>query len=64
MSMEKTGRDPVEMGVVVVILGCAGKARDRERSEPSLGVPVVDPARVAVGMALPALGFDCRTMSQ
>ena len=38
-----------------LVLGCAGMARYRERLEDSLGIPVVDPALAAAGMAMSLL---------
>ena len=35
----------------VLVLGCAGMARYRERLEDAIGIPVVDPALAAAGMA-------------
>jgi len=40
-----------EHGAQSVIMGCAGMARYRTRLEDHLGVPVIDPTQVAVGMA-------------
>ena len=39
----------------VLVLGCAGMARYRERLEDALGIPVVDPVQAAVGMAISVL---------
>lgn len=44
-----------EDGAGVVILGCAGMARYRARLEAELAVPVIDPTRAAVGLALATL---------
>ena len=44
-----------EDGADVLVLGCAGMARYRERLENSLGVPVVDPVQAAVGIAISVL---------
>ena len=44
-----------EHGATAVILGCAGMARYRNRLEDLLGVPVIDPTQVAVGMAMSQL---------
>lgn len=41
-----------ERGADVVVLGCAGMARYRERLEDKLSLPVVDPTQAAVGMAI------------
>lgn len=42
-------------GAGAVILGCAGMARYGGRLEAELGVPVIDPTRAAVGLALTTL---------
>jgi len=39
-------------GADVVVMGCAGMARHRRPLEQALGVPVVDPTRAAVAMAI------------
>ena len=44
-----------EDGADVLVLGCAGMARYRERLEDKLGIPVVDPVQAAVGMAISVL---------
>ena len=44
-----------EDGADVLVLGCAGMARYRERLEDALGIPVVDPVQSAVGMAISVL---------
>ena len=44
-----------EDGAEVLVLGCAGMARYRERLEDTLRIPVVDPVLAAVGMAIPVL---------
>ncbi|MDB5803295.1 MAG: Asp/Glu racemase [Betaproteobacteria bacterium] len=41
-----------EHGANVIIMGCAGMARYRERLEDALKVPVIDPTQAAVGIAL------------
>jgi Asp/Glu/hydantoin racemase len=41
-----------QYGANVVIMGCAGMARYRERLEDALKVPVVDPTQAAVAIAL------------
>ena len=48
-------------GADVVVLGCAGMARYRERMEDALGVAVVDPSQAAAGMALSAVRLGWRT---
>ena len=49
-----------EDGADVVVLGCAGMARYRERLEDRLGIPVVDPVQAAVGMAIADLASRIR----
>ena len=44
-----------EDGADALVLGCAGMARYRERLEDSLGIPIVDPALAAAGMAMSLL---------
>ena len=44
-----------EDGADVLIMGCAGMARYRERLEETLGLPVIDPTQAAVGMAITAV---------
>src|SRR6185437_4081201 len=39
-------------GADVVVMGCAGMARYRERLEATIGIPVVEPTQAAVAMAL------------
>lgn len=53
MATGATLRD--EDGADVLVLGCAGMARYRERLEDSLGIPVVDPVLAAAGMAISVL---------
>ncbi|MEX2617390.1 MAG: aspartate/glutamate racemase family protein [Alphaproteobacteria bacterium] len=51
--MIETGRAlRVEDGADVLILGCAGMARYRERVSDALSMPVVEPSQSAVAMAL------------
>jgi allantoin racemase len=51
--MTVIGRDLVEKdGADVVVMGCAGMARHRRHLEDALGVPVIDPTRAAVAMAI------------
>ncbi|MAQ78305.1 MAG: aspartate/glutamate racemase family protein [Pseudomonadota bacterium] len=45
-------------GASVLILGCAGMARYRQRLQESLEIPVVDPSQAAVSMAVSALLLD------
>ena len=42
-------------GADVLVMGCTGMARYRERLETALEVPVVDPTQAAVGMAITAV---------
>ena len=49
----KTLRD--RDGADVLVLGCAGMARYRERLADAVGVAVVDPTQAAVGMAITAI---------
>ena len=42
-------------GADVLVLGCAGMSRYRERLESALGLPVVDPVLAAAGMAISVL---------
>ena len=44
-----------EDGADVLVLGCAGMARYRQRLEDVLGIPVVDPVQAAAGMAISVL---------
>ena len=54
--MEDVGRRlRDEHGADVVILGCTGMARFRRPLEASLGLPVVEPTRAAVALALGAV---------
>ena len=39
-------------GAEVVVMGCAGMARYRNRLEDALQVPVIDPTQAAVAMAI------------
>jgi Asp/Glu/hydantoin racemase len=39
-------------GADVLIMGCAGMARYRERLQKEIGIPVVEPTQAAVGMAI------------
>jgi Asp/Glu/hydantoin racemase len=41
-----------ERGADVLVMGCAGMARYRDRLEAEVGVPVVEPSQAAVGMAI------------
>lgn len=42
-------------GADVLVMGCAGMARYRERLAERVGIPVVDPTQAAVGMAITAI---------
>ena len=53
-----------EKGADVVVMGCTGMARYRERLENVLGIPVIDPTQTAVGMALTAARFGYRARTQ
>jgi len=51
--MKEVGTTLVKQhGANVIIMGCAGMARYRERLEDALKVPVIDPTQAAVGIAL------------
>lgn len=41
-----------EDGADVLVMGCAGMARYRDRLQDAVGIPVVEPTQAAVGMAL------------
>jgi len=54
--MREVGRTLVDVhGADVVVMGCAGMARYRDRLEDALRVPVIDPTQAAVAMALGVL---------
>jgi Asp/Glu/hydantoin racemase len=58
--MEAVGRELKEQyRSDVLVMGCAGMARYREGLQDVLGIPVIDPTQVAVGMAISMvrLGF-------
>lgn len=44
-----------EDGAEVIIMGCAGMARQRIPLQNALGVPVIDPTQAATGMAIAAV---------
>lgn len=46
-----------ETGAEILVLGCAGMARYRNRLEETLCIPVVDPTQAAVAMAISAVGL-------
>lgn len=51
--MREVGQKLVtEYGADVVVMGCAGMARYRDRLEDALRVPVIDPTQAAVAMAI------------
>lgn len=51
--MLEVGRSLIDRhGADVIIMGCAGMARYRDRLEDSLRVPVIDPTQAAVAMAI------------
>jgi allantoin racemase len=52
-----------ENGADVLVMGCAGMARYRERLQDALGIPVVDPSQAAAAQAIAAvsLGYRPRT---
>lgn len=51
--MLEVGRTLVDVhGADVVVMGCAGMARYRNRLEDALQVPVIDPTQAAVAMAI------------
>jgi Asp/Glu/hydantoin racemase len=39
-------------GADVLVMGCAGMARYRDRLQAEIGIPVVEPTQAATGMAL------------
>ena len=41
-----------EDGADVLVMGCAGMARYRERLQRHVGLPVVEPSQAAVAMAI------------
>ena len=54
--MIEAGRALIEdHGADVLILGCAGMARQREPVERALGVPVIDPSQAAAAQAIAAV---------
>ncbi|MEM1161188.1 MAG: aspartate/glutamate racemase family protein [Pseudomonadota bacterium] len=53
--LEETGQALIGDGADVIILGCAGMARHRQKLEAALGCPVIDPPQAAVAHALGAL---------
>lgn len=60
--MIATGRALVEQDRAdVVVMGCAGMARYRDRLEQAIGVPVVEPTQAAVSMAIGRVRLGWRT---
>ena len=61
--MVATGRQLREQDRAdVIVMGCAGMARYRDRLEQAVGVPVVEPTQAAVAMAIGRvrLGWSAR----
>jgi len=59
--MTEVGRQLVDQhGADVIVMGCAGMARQRDGLEASLGVPVIDPTPAAVGAAITAVRLGYR----
>ncbi len=58
LKVGKTLRD--EKGADVLVLGCAGMSQHRKRLEDEVGLPVVDPTQVTVGMAVTAVRLGYR----
>ena len=59
--MTEVGRRLIDdHGADVIVMGCAGMARQRDGLEASLGVPVVDPSPAAVGAAITAVRLGYR----
>lgn len=48
----------------VIVMGCAGMARYRDRVEQAVGVPVVEPTQAAVAMAIGRVRLGWRTRAQ
>ncbi len=53
-----------DKGADVLVMGCAGMARYRDRLEEALGLPVIDPTQAAAGMAVTASRLGYRTRTQ
>jgi Asp/Glu/hydantoin racemase len=59
--MVEVGRELIDRhSADVIVMGCAGMARQRVPLEASLGVPVVDPTQAAVGAAITAVRLGYR----
>lgn len=57
--MTDVGRVLVQQdGADVIVMGCAGMARHRGPLQQALGVPVIDPIRAAITLALGAVQAD------
>jgi allantoin racemase len=51
--MVETGKTLRDIdGADVLVMGCAGMARYRDRLQQEIGIPVVEPTQAAVGMAI------------
>lgn len=48
----------------VIVMGCAGMARYRDRLEQAIGVPIVEPTQAAVGMAIGRVRLGWRARAQ
>jgi allantoin racemase len=46
------GRDLAAMGAETIILGCTGMAHHRMAVRDVVGLPVIEPAQAAVGLAM------------
>lgn len=53
-----------DKGADVLVMGCAGMARYRDRLEQTLGLPVIDPTQAAASMAITASRLGYRTGAQ
>jgi Asp/Glu/hydantoin racemase len=51
-------------GADVVVMGCAGMARYRDRVEQAVGVPIVEPTQAAVTMAIGRVKLGWRARAQ
>lgn len=58
LAARDAGRQLVELGADVIVLGCAGMTHMEVRLEAELGVAVVDPCRAAVARARRALAGE------
>ncbi len=48
----------------VIVMGCAGMARYRDRLEQAVGLPIVEPTQAAVGMAIGRVRLGWRARAQ